>query len=42
MTGNVTKCKTFFPSLQRAGKLQVKIAQFQGSELVNAPSDCVN
>merc|ERR1712012_877899 len=22
MTGNVTKCKTFFPSLQRAGKLQ--------------------
>jgi len=22
MTGNLTKCKTFFPSLQRAGKLQ--------------------
>jgi len=22
MTGNITKCKTFFPSLQRAGKLQ--------------------
>lgn len=27
MTGNATKCKNFFPSLQRAGKLTVSHAQ---------------